>query len=176
MPIQANEVKDSLQHNRLARPAAGLQANGLRLSVYQLRPGMADTASAGTKFVHCILRLDNPHYAIAMNDRPPEQSRSEPEIIPPGFDEYSPRKRAGIWVRIDEHDGVRRVVITQPRPAAMVLGLLVLCLIAGIAFLVVAGLLLVWIPVVIAGVLLAFAIAAIRRQLRLLRARWLPKR
>ena len=79
-------------------------------------------------------------------------------------------------MHIDEHDGVRRVVITQPGPTAMVLGLLVLCLIAGIAFLVVAGLLLFWIPVVIAGVLLAFAIAAIRRHLRLLRARWLSKR
>jgi Flp pilus assembly protein TadB len=111
-----------------------------------------------------------------MNNRPPEQPRSEPEIIPPGLDEHSRRELAGIWVRIDERDGVRRVVITQPGPTAIVLGLLVLCLIAGIAVLVVAGLLLLWIPVVIAGILLAFATAAFRHHSRMLRARWSSKR
>ena len=77
-----------------------------------------------------------------------------------------------MWVQIDEHHGVRRVVIKQPGPTAIVLGLLLLGLIAGIAFLVLAGLLLFWIPVVIAGILLAFATTAIRRHWRLLRARW----
>jgi Flp pilus assembly protein TadB len=114
--------------------------------------------------------------AMAMDNRPPQRPRSEPEIIPPGFDEHSRREPRGIWVRIDEHDGVRRVVIRQPGPMTIVLGLLVLCLMAGIAFLVVAGLLLLWIPVVIAGILLAFAAAAIRHHSRLLRARWSSKR
>jgi Flp pilus assembly protein TadB len=111
-----------------------------------------------------------------MNNRPPEQPRSEPEIIPPGSSKHSRVEMAGTWVRIDERDGVRRVVIAQPGPAAIVLGLLVLCLIAGIAFFLVAGLLLFWIPVVIAGILLAFATAVIRHHLRLLRARWSSKR
>ena len=138
--------------------------------------GPYSTANGGAKFVHCLLLLDNPHYVMRMNNRPPEQSRSEPEIIPPGFDEHSGRELAGIWVRINEHDGVRRVVFTQPGPTAIVLGLLVLCLIASIAFLVVAGLLLLWIPIFIAGIMLAFATAAIRHHSRLLRARWQSKR
>src|SRR5262249_55634099 len=100
----------------------------------------------GAQFSHCLLPLENPHYVMPMNDRPLEQPRSEPEIIPPGVDERSRRESAGLWLRIEEHDGVRRVVITQPGPAAIVLGVMILCLIAGIAFLVVAGLLLFWIP------------------------------
>jgi chromate transport protein ChrA len=106
-----------------------------------------------------------------MDDR---RTHSEPEIIPPG--ELRRRKLSGLWVRIDEHDGVRRVVITQPGPAAIVLGLLVLCLIAGIAFLLVAGLVLLWIPIVIAGILLAVATTAIRHHSRLLRRWWSSKR
>jgi Flp pilus assembly protein TadB len=146
----------------------GIQING-PLSTWR-------QVNGGAKFVHCLLPLDNPHYGMPMNKRPPEQSRSEPEIIPPGFDEHWRREPPGMWVRIDEHDGVRRVVIGQPGPTTIVLGLLVLCLIAGIAFLVVAGLLLLWIPVVIAGILIALATAAIRHHSRLLRARWLSKR
>ena len=62
-------------------------------------------ANSGQNFVYCLLPLDNPHYEMPMNNRP---SRSEPEIIPPGFDEHSRRKAAGMWVRIDERDGVLR--------------------------------------------------------------------
>jgi hypothetical protein len=106
-----------------------------------------------------------------MNNRPP---RSEPEIIPPG--EHSRRELSGMWVRIDEHDGVRRFVIAQPGPMGIVLGLLALCLIASIAFLVVAGLLLLWVPVAICGILLAIGAATIRHHWRQLRLRWSSKR
>ena len=129
-------------------------------------------ATAGSNFAHCLLLPDTPHSVMAMNDRPPERPRAEPEIIPVGSDEQPRHEPVGIWVRVHEHDGVRRVVITQPGPTAIILGLLFLCLIAGIAFLVLAGFLLFWIPVVIAGILLAFAGAAIRHHWRLLRARW----
>jgi hypothetical protein len=158
------------------------QLNGTKTNVEELCPlstrrlGLATAANGDAKFVHCVLPLDNPHYTVPMHNRPPEQSRAEPEIIPPGVDEHSRRGPVGMWVRIDEHDGVRRVVIGQPGPTAIVLGLLALCLIAGIAFLVVAGLLLLWIPVVVAGILFAFATAAIRHHSRLLRARWSSKR
>jgi hypothetical protein len=64
-----------------------------------------------------------------MNNRPPEQPRSEPEIITPGFDEHSGSERFGIFVRVDEHDGVQRIVIRQPGSTAIVVGLLFLCLI-----------------------------------------------
>jgi len=108
---------------------------------------------------------------MPMSNRPPEQPRSEPEIIPPGFDRRSRQEPGRICLRIDDHDGVRHVVITQPGPAAIILGLLALCLIAGIAFLVIAGFLLLWIPVVIVGILLACVTAAIRHRWRLLRVR-----
>ena len=111
-----------------------------------------------------------------MNNRPPEQPRSEPEIIPPGFDEHSGSERFGILVRVDEHDGVQRIVIRQPGSTAIVVGLLSFCLIAGIVFLLVTGLLLLWIPFVVAGILLAFATGVIRHHWRLLRARWSSKR
>lgn len=79
-------------------------------------------------------------------------------------------------MRIHEHDGVHRVVIKQPGPTTIMLGLLFLFLIAGIAFLVLAGFLLLWIPVVVAGILVAFGGAAIRHYWRLLRARWSNRR
>jgi hypothetical protein len=78
-------------------------------------------------------------------------------------------------VRFDGHDGGRRVVVTHPGPAATLLVLLVLCLIVGITFLVVVGLVLLWIPVVIGGILLATAAVAIRHHWRQLRARWPSK-
>jgi hypothetical protein len=109
---------------------------------------------------------------MTMNRQPPEYPRSEPEIIPAGRDEHPPRGPVGVWMRVDERDGVRRVVIGHPGPTAIILGLLFLGLIAGIAFLALAGFLLIWIPLVIAGILLAFASAAIRRRWLLWRARW----
>ena len=78
----------------------------------------------------------------------------------------------GVWIRIHEHDGVHRIAITQPGSTAIVLVILLLCLIAGIAFLALAGFLLLWIPIVIAGVLIAIASAAIRHHWRMLWARW----
>jgi Flp pilus assembly protein TadB len=107
-----------------------------------------------------------------MNDRLPEPYRPEAEIIPAGSDGYPRREPMGIWLRIHEHDGVRRIVIRQPGPTAIMFGLLFLCLIAGIALLLLAGFLLLWIPVVVATIVLAFASAAIRHHWRLLRARW----
>jgi hypothetical protein len=114
--------------------------------------------------------------AMSMNHPPPEHPRSEPEIIPAGCDERPPRGPVGVWMRVDERDGVRRVVITHPGPAAIILGLLFLAVIAGIAALALAGFLLVWIPIVIAGILLAFASASIRRRWRLVRAWWASPR
>jgi hypothetical protein len=79
-------------------------------------------------------------------------------------------------MHIDERDGMRRVGIAHPGPTAIILGLLLLAVLASIAFLALAGFLLIWIPIVIAGLLLAFAAAAIRRRWRLIRMWWAQPR
>src|SRR5262245_25682626 len=106
------------------------------------------------------------------HDQGPERPRSEPEIIPAGCDPHPPRGPLGVWLRIDgrDGDGVQRVVIARPGVGAIVLGLLVLGLIAALAFFVLASLVLFWIPLLIAGILLAFGWAAIRHRWHRLRA------
>ena len=94
-------------------------------------------------------------------DRSPEQPRAEPEIIP-----------AGIWLRIDERDGVRRVFIARPGLLSIVLGLLIIGLIAAVVLLVLAGIVLLWIPLLIAGIVLALLSGAIRHHWRRLQAWW----
>jgi hypothetical protein len=104
--------------------------------------------------------------------QPPERPRAEPEIIPPGGDAHARRGPAGLWVRIEERDGVRRVTISRPGLPTIVLGLLLLGLIAALAFLVLAGFLLFWIPVLIAGLLLGLAAVKLRDRWQRLQARW----
>jgi hypothetical protein len=106
-------------------------------------------------------------------DRGPRRPRAEPEIIPPGRDEHGP---AGVFVRIDGQEGVRRVVITRPGWPAIILGLLIVGFIAALAFLAMAGLLLIWIPILVGGILLALLSGAIRRRWRRLRAWWVGGR
>jgi len=104
--------------------------------------------------------------------RPPEQPRVEPEILPPGHDGRPPRGTGGIFVRIEERDGVRRVYVARPGLPAIILGLLVIGLIAAIVFLVLASVALVWIPVLIIGIVLALLSGAARNRWRQLRAWW----
>ena len=96
-------------------------------------------------------------------DRSPEQPRVEPEIIPPARVERAQRGPAGIWMRIDERDGVRRVYIARPSLLSIILGLLIIGLIAAAVFLLLAGLVLLWIPIVIGGVILALLSGSIRQ-------------
>jgi hypothetical protein len=106
------------------------------------------------------------------NDRGPEKPRSEPEIIPAGCDSHPPRGPMGIWMHVDENGGVPRVDFKPPGPAAIIFGLLVLSLLAAVAFLAMAGFFLFWMPIVLAGILLALGAAAIRYRWRRLRAWW----
>jgi hypothetical protein len=110
------------------------------------------------------------------NDRYPDRSsqrpRVEPEIIPPGRDERATRGPAGIWMRIEERDGVRRVFIARPGLASIILGLLIIGLIAALVFLLLAGLVLLWIPIVIGGIILALLSGSIRHYWRRLQAWW----
>jgi hypothetical protein len=108
---------------------------------------------------------------MAINRDSPDLPRSEPEIIPPDAVARRPRGSRAVWMRIDERDGVRRVVIGQPSTTVVILGLMFLALIAAVAFLALAGFLLLWIPIVLGGILLALGSAAIRRRSRLWWAR-----
>ena len=105
-------------------------------------------------------------------DRSPERPRVEPEIIPPVREERPPRGPAGIWMRIEERDGVRRLYIARPGLLSIILGLLIIGLIAAAVFLLLAGLVLLWIPIVIGGIILALLSGSVRQYWRRLQAWW----
>src|SRR5436305_2100828 len=88
-------------------------------------------------------------------ERIPERPRVEPEILAPGDDRRAPRGPAGIFVRIEERDGVRRVYVARPGLPSIILVLLIIGLIAATVLLVLTSVVLVWIPVVIIGIALA---------------------
>jgi hypothetical protein len=94
-------------------------------------------------------------------DRNAERPRQEPEIIPPGQDGRA--RPSSIFMRFEERDGVHRVYIARPGIGSIILGLLLIGLIAGVAFLVVAGLIILWVPILIGGILLALLSAFFRR-------------
>jgi hypothetical protein len=75
-------------------------------------------------------------------------------------------------MRIDERDGVRRVYIGRPSLGAFLIGLLIVSFIGFLAFLAMAGLLIVWIPILVGGILLAFLSSAVRQRWRRLREWW----
>ena len=105
-------------------------------------------------------------------DQGAQRPRVEPEIIPLVRDERAPRGPAGIWMRIEERDGVRRVFIARPSLLSIILGLLIVGLIAALVFLLLAGLVLLWIPIVIGGIILALLSGSIRHYWRRLQAWW----
>jgi len=115
----------------------------------------------------CIASGPWPHHIIPMSDdrhrdHRADGPRREPEIIPPGQDGRD--RRAGLFMRFEERDGVHRVYIARPSLPSILLGLLLLGLIAAIAFLVLAGLIILWVPILIGAILLALLSAALRRR------------
>ncbi len=103
---------------------------------------------------------------------PPEQPRSEPEIIPPRRDSGATNGPARLWIRIDERDGVRRVVIARPGPFSIIVALILVGLVAAVALLVLAGVVLIWIPILVATILLVLLSGAVRHHWRRLQAWW----
>jgi hypothetical protein len=61
---------------------------------------------------------------------------------------------------------VRRVYVARPSLGSLLLGLFIVGLVAALAFLAMAGLLLVWMPILIGGILLAMLSSKIRRRWR----------
>lgn len=105
------------------------------------------------------------------SDPRPQRPRAEPEIIPPGRDR-DPRGPEAIFVRVEERDGYRRIYLARPGLPTIILGLLILGLIAAVAFLVLAGLVLLWVPVLIGAILLALLSGTVRYRWRQFRAWW----
>jgi hypothetical protein len=106
------------------------------------------------------------------SDRDSKTPKVEPEIIPPGQDDRASRRASGIWMRVEQRDGVRRVYLARPSIPSILVGLLVISIVGALAFLAMAGLLIVWMPILIGGVALAFLSTAIRRHWYRLRTWW----
>ena len=111
-------------------------------------------------------------FGMSADQPPPEQPRTEPEIIPPG---QSPRLRPapdGVYIRIDEFDDVRRIHVARPGLASIILALVIVGVIVAVVFFLLAGVLLVVIPIVIAAIVFALLSVAVRQNWRRLQAWW----
>jgi hypothetical protein len=92
----------------------------------------------------------------------PERPRVEPEIIAPG-EKFRPRGgRDNIFMQFGGSDGMHRIFIVRPGWPAIIAALLIFGLFAAIVFIVLAGIVVLWIPIVILGILAAIVPAAAR--------------
>ncbi len=104
-----------------------------------------------------------------------ERPRVEPEIIPP--DARGGQRPGGnfenIFIRVEEgDDGIRRFTLKRPGPfliAAMLIGA---GLFVAIVLVLLAGLVLLWIPLAIAGVIFALFSGSARNALSRIGAWW----
>jgi hypothetical protein len=97
----------------------------------------------------------------------PEQPRTEPEIIPPGYRGQPPD--GGVFIYVDEHGNTRRATFKAPGPFAIIVVLMIVGLIAAIALVALLGLVLIWIPVVVVMIAALVLSGTIRRYWRRLR-------
>lgn len=105
-------------------------------------------------------------------DRGPERPRQEPEIIPPGRDGGPDADLSAIWIRVEERDGVRRVYLKRPGPFSILLGLAMIGLVAAVVLVLLAGIVLIWIPVVVAVILFALFSVSLRSYWQRLQLWW----
>jgi hypothetical protein len=87
-------------------------------------------------------------------DRGPERPRVEPEIIPPGTN-YRPRREGDPFMQFEGRDGIHRIFIARPGWPAIIAALLIVGLFTAIVFIVLAGIVVLWIPIVVIGILAA---------------------
>jgi chromate transport protein ChrA len=92
--------------------------------------------------------------------RPPEQPRSEPEIIPP--DRTDRRGKEFVWTSVDQRGSTYRISIARPGPFSIIVALLIAGLVLGAIVLLLVGLAVIWIPIVI-FIIAAFLIAGFTR-------------
>jgi len=90
----------------------------------------------------------------------PERPRFEPEIIPPGRESDHGGSRgtrfSGMWYTIEEDEnGFRRVQFKRPGTFQIILMVLAAGLVVALFFVVLSALVLLWIPLAIAGILYA---------------------
>src|SRR4051812_5067483 len=100
---------------------------------------------------------------MARNDQDhvPERPRAEPEIIPPGSDGGE-----RIRMRADGGFTVHRVYVGRSSLPLILFGLVIVAALVGLGFLVLAGVLLLWLPMAIAGFLLALFFGPVRHHWR----------
>jgi Flp pilus assembly protein TadB len=108
------------------------------------------------------------------SDRGARRPRIEPEIIPPDRNGNPPRDQRMTWT-VHGGDGVHRIYVMRPSLPSVILALLVLGAIALLAVLAVAGMVLLWLPILIGAIVVALLAGAIRYRWRRLRS-WLSKR
>ena len=89
------------------------------------------------------------------SDRGPERPRVEPEIIPPGANPRPRQDHENVFMQFEGRDGVHRIFIARPGWPAIIAALLIVGLFAAVVFVVLAGLVVLWIPIVILGILAA---------------------
>ncbi|MGZ5897623.1 MAG: hypothetical protein ACXWJ6_15380 [Xanthobacteraceae bacterium] len=104
--------------------------------------------------------------------RGPEQPRVEPEIIPPGEDARARTDAQRVWMQFETGSGVHRVFIARPGLPSIILTVLIFGVIVAVILLVLAGIVFLWIPILIGGILLAVASGTIRYRWRQLQAWW----
>ena len=82
-------------------------------------------------------------------DRPPNQPRSEPEIIPPSREGGERDPNARVWIWAADQDGARRASLRVPGPFTIIFILALVALIAFGILIVALGAVLIWLPIVV---------------------------
>jgi hypothetical protein len=88
-----------------------------------------------------------------------EMPRVEPEIISPERSNARFGARERVWVFVDRGGRTRRVSVSAPGPFAIILALLIAGFVAAAVLLLLLGMIVVWIPIVVA-VIAAFVLSA----------------
>ena len=95
-------------------------------------------------------------------DDGPERPRVEPEIVGPGENFRSRRDRERIFMQFEGIDGIHRILIARPGWPAIIATILILGLLVAIIFIVLAGIVVLWIPLLIIGILAALVSGSAR--------------
>ena len=93
---------------------------------------------------------------------PPERPRSEPEILPPERGERT-RGYTRVWTNAGNGRARARVFIARPGPFSLILALLVIGFIAALALILLLGIVVIWIPLLIVGIVAALFSGTLRR-------------